>query len=440
MKSWQEFKIGDLCEVGRGSSPRPILDQKYFAGGDIPWIKIADATASGKYIYRTEEHVNEYGASFSRYLEPNSLIIAASGVSLGQIKFLGVKGCIHDGWLYASNYNDSLLKEYLYYYLKYYSKAFHKFSYGAAIQNINTEIFRNTKIKLPPLPIQQKIASILSAYDDLIENNKRRIQLLEEMAEEIYKEGFVRMRFPGYENAKFYDEAGQEVPHGTAGALPEGWEKVKAEKLYNINIGKTPPRKESHWFTSENQGIKWLSIKDINNSTVFAFNTSEEITFDGIKKFNVNVVPKNTVVLSFKLTVGKVIIVASDMATNEAIAHFNIKNYNKINREYTYCYLNNFKYEELGNTSSIGTAINSKIVKKMPIILPTSSLLSSFAKVILPILDELQILCQKNEILQQTRDLLLPRLISGKLSVAHLLKKEENDLIAAEPEAQYQKQ
>ena len=85
------YRLADLAEIGRGSSPRPITDQRYFENGDIPWIKIADATASGKYIYETKEHVNEYGASFSRKLKPESLIIAASG-TLGFPKFLGVEG------------------------------------------------------------------------------------------------------------------------------------------------------------------------------------------------------------------------------------------------------------------------------------------------------------------------------------------------------------
>ena len=111
--SWNEVHLAEVCEVGRGSSPRPINNQAYFEGGSIPWIKIADATASGKSIYETKEYVNEYGASFSRYLPIGALILATSGVSLGQVKFLGVKGCIHDGWLYIKNYKG-IDKEFLY--------------------------------------------------------------------------------------------------------------------------------------------------------------------------------------------------------------------------------------------------------------------------------------------------------------------------------------
>ena len=110
-------------------------------------------------------------------------------------------------------------------------------SFGATMGTLNQDIISKIEIPNIPLPTQQKIASILSAYDDLIENNKHRIQLLEEMAEEIYKEWFVRMRFPGFENTRFFNEAGEEVPHGTAGALPEGWEKVKLLDCLKFYIG-----------------------------------------------------------------------------------------------------------------------------------------------------------------------------------------------------------
>ena len=111
---WPIKRIGDLATVARGSSPRPIADQRYFEGGDIPWIKIADATKSGKYLYETKEHVNEFGASFSRKLPIDSLIVAASG-TLGYTQMLGVSGCVHDGWLYLTDFKG-VDKHYLYYF------------------------------------------------------------------------------------------------------------------------------------------------------------------------------------------------------------------------------------------------------------------------------------------------------------------------------------
>ncbi len=311
---------------------------------------------------------------------------------------------------------------------------------GVAQQHFNVGTAKRMKMKLPPLPLQQKIASILSAYDDLIENNKQRIKLLEEMAEEIYKEWFVRFRFPGYESTRFFDEKGKEVPHGTPGALPEGWEKTSAEKLFDINIGKTPPREESQWFTSGNNGVKWVSIRDIGHCNVFLSDTSEEITHEGISRFKMRLAKRDTIILSFKLTVGQLAILNEDVVTNEAIAHFNINASSGLNREYTYCYLKNFQFAELGNTSSIGNAVNSKIVKAMPFIYPQPSLLANFKDVVEPMFEQIRTLGMKNQVLKQTRDLLLPRLISGKLSVEHLVEQELEPMsLAAEPEPIYSK-
>ena len=225
MKKVLSVKLAEVTEIARGSSPRPIRDQAYFDGGEIPWIKIADATASSKFIYKTKQYVNDYGASFSRKLPSGSLIVAASG-TLGFAIFLGVEGCVHDGWLYFKYIDESKLdKFYLYFLLNTFTKSFNAMSYGAAIQNINTTILRETEIPLPALKTQKKIAAILSAYDDLIENNKCRIALLENMDEEIYRDWFVRFRFPGYQTAEF--EKG----------IPKEWEKKRFDDFCVLKRG-----------------------------------------------------------------------------------------------------------------------------------------------------------------------------------------------------------
>ena len=108
---------------------------------------------------------------------------------------------------------------------------------GAAVFGIRGSDLSNLHIHFPKISIQKKIASIISAYDDLIENNNQRIKLFEEMAEEIYKEWFVRFRFPGYKSTKFFNKEGKEVKHGTEGALPEGWEDGTIGSLYLVKSG-----------------------------------------------------------------------------------------------------------------------------------------------------------------------------------------------------------
>ena len=130
------------------------------------------------------------------------------------------------------------------------------------------------------------------------------------------------------------------------------------------------------------------------------------------------VLPVDTILVSFKLTVGRVAIVDTPCATNEAIAHFRYTQ--KCLREYAYLYLKNFEYKRLGNTSAIGNAINSKIVKGMPFVMPTESLLALFHEKARKIIDLVKVLQKQNALLAKERDLLLPRLMSGSIEVKHV--------------------
>jgi type I restriction enzyme S subunit len=181
---WEEIKIGDVCKIARGSSPRPINDQSFFVDGSIPWIKIADATASGKFLYETKEHVNEYGASFSRHLEKGSLIIATSG-TLGFCIFLGVKGCVHDGWLYIAEHKDSINLQYMFFVINSLTDYFNNMSYGAAIQNINTDILRETPMILPDKASLNKFQEVIIPIDEKVDNLSRQISKLRQMRDKL---------------------------------------------------------------------------------------------------------------------------------------------------------------------------------------------------------------------------------------------------------------
>lgn len=168
-EGWEVKKIGEVCKVARGSSPRPIIDQRYFENGNIPWVKIADATASGKFLFETKEYVNEFGASFSRQLKPGSLIIATSG-TLGFCIFLAIEACIHDGWLYTTEYKFSITPEFLFFVINDRTEYFNNLSYGAAIQNINTDILRNTPFLKPSKDLLEKFQRIIEPINEQQKN------------------------------------------------------------------------------------------------------------------------------------------------------------------------------------------------------------------------------------------------------------------------------
>ena len=282
-------------------------------------------------------------------------------------------------------------------------------AYGATVPHLKVSDMEHLKIPVPSIEIQNKIAKILSNYDDRIENNLKCIKLLEESTRLTYEEWFLRFRIDG-KKLEIDSETG----------LPFGWENKKAIELLNVKIGKTPPRGEAQWFTTDDKGVKWISIKDMKKSSTYVFNSSEKITSEGVTKYNMNLAKTGTVLLSFKLTVGEVRITTEDMVTNEAIAHMNIKKDSILFEEYIFLYLKSFNFDTLGSTSSIGTAINSQIVKAMPIIVPTKRTLEQFEKVAKLIFHEINNLQIQNQLLRESRDILLPRLMTGMIDVEEL--------------------
>ena len=306
-------------------------------------------------------------------------------------------------WL--KDFDDKLDAEYLYYWINSYEgqKKIDAIAKGTAQKAVPIALLKEIEIVIPENPIQKKVVVILKNYDQLIENNKKQIKLLEEAAQRLYKEWFIDLRFPGYENCKIVD------------GVPEGWSKDRADNFFKITIGKTPPRAEKQWFVDGSVGMPWLSISDMGNAGVYVFNTSEGLTSDAVQKYNMKVVPAGTVFVSFKLTVGRVAIAIKDMCTNEAIAHFCIEN-DKL-RAYTYCYLSNFEYDTLGNTSSISKAVNSKIIKAMPFVMPNDDTIEKFSNVVDPILNEIKVKQEICNELIEARDRLLPKLKSGEVEV-----------------------
>ena len=306
-------------------------------------------------------------------------------------------------WL--KDFDDKLDAEYLYYWINSYEgqKKIDAIAKGTAQKAVPIALLKEIEIVIPENPIQKKVVVILKNYDQLIENNKKQIKLLEEAAQRLYKEWFIDLRFPGYENCKIVD------------GVPEGWSKDRADNFFKITIGKTPPRAEKQWFVDGSVGMPWLSISDMGNAGVYVFNTSEGLTSDAVQKYNMKVVPAGTEFVSFKLTVGRVAIAIKDMCTNEAIAHFCIEN-DKL-RAYTYCYLSNFEYDTLGNTSSISKAVNSKIIKAMPFVMPNDDTIEKFSNVVDPILNEIKVKQEICNELIEARDRLLPKLMSGEVEV-----------------------
>ena len=263
----------------------------------------------------------------------------------------------------------------------------------------------NIMVSLPSQKAQKNIVSILSSLDRKIELNNKINADLEEMAQAIFKNWFVD--FEPFKDGKFVDSE--------LGMIPEGWKVGRADDFYQINIGKTPPRKEHKWFSTNPADKIWVSIANMGNSGIFISDSSEYLTKEAVDSHNIIMVPRNTILLSFKLTVGRVAIADKELTTNEAIARFILSDDKYM--EYLYLYLKKFDYNSLGSTSSIATAVNSKTIKGMQMLQPSDKVIDAFHIQVNPIFEKIRSLTKENSRLSLLRDTLLPRLMSGELEV-----------------------
>lgn len=257
---------------------------------------------------------------------------------------------------------------------------------------LNLSSLKEIVFPVPPLPEQTAIAEVLSSLDDKIDLLHRQNNTLEQMAETLFRQWFV-------------EEA------------EEGWENETLGNIFDIKIGRTPPRKEAQWFTENPKDVKWISIRDLGNSGVYITEVSEYLTKEAVEKFNIPTIAENTVVLSFKLTVGRVAITTEKMLSNEAIAHFNQRSNSKFYPEFLYLFLKSFNYESLGSTSSIAEAVNSQMIKGIELQVPDEVKLLDFKNIIQPLFQKIKSNTSLIQTLTRLRDSLLPRLMSGEVRV-----------------------
>ena len=405
---WKKYRLGDLaCSIQTGPFGSQLHQSDYSSNG-TPVIMpkdMMDGKISESSIARVaDDHVER----LKRHKVKSGDVVYSRRGDVGRCVLITDK---EDGWLCGTGClkveldDQKVLPSFLFYILQRKDSVgwVENHAVGSTMPNLNTGILSKLPVMLPTLKEQQCIVSILSACDKLIENNNKRIRILEKMAENLYTEWFVRFRFPGHENVPMEN------------GLPKGWRYIIVGERYNVTIGKTPPRKEFEWFVSNDVNAQnWLTISDMKG--MFVWDTAEQITRTALERFNMVIVPAKTILLSFKLTVGRVTIASVPLCTNEAIAHF--VNVPTIEHEYLYQQLRLFDYRKLGNTSAIGNAINSKIVKSMKLVLPTTDKLETFHKMVAPIFNKILSLTKQSSNLARQRDLLLPRLMSGKLSIS----------------------
>lgn len=252
------------------------------------------------------------------------------------------------------------------------------------------------------LPTQQRIADILSTYDDLIENNNKRIALLEKAAQELYKEWFVRFRFPGHETTRFVN------------GLPEGWTRKKISEFYNTCSGGTPSRSKPEYY--ENGVYPWVKTGEIKDSIII--DAEEYITENAIRNSSAKLLPAKSVVMAmYGVNIGMLAYFDQEMTCNQACCVFSDKR-KFSSRHYLFQYLLSIReYLLLIGFGAAQQNLSQDLIKRVKILMPTDGLVTAFEKKVDDYYESIRNLMMCNQNLTKQRDLLLPRLMSGKLEV-----------------------
>lgn len=458
MSEWTTSKLSDVIEIIGGGTPK--RSETSYWNGNIPWLSVGDFNNDFRFVSNTSEKISKLGLqnSSTKLLKAGQLILSARG-TVGCLAQLSIPMAFNQS-CYGLNGKENIIDNgFLYYFLKNNINELKQKTHGSVFDTITRNTFEQINISYPNIKTQQVIARTLGFFDNKITLNTQTNQTLEQIAQAIFKHWFIdfapvhakanalargetieqaelaamaclsgktveKITVLKTEDPTAYHQLQQtaaafpsEFVETEMGQVPKGWGYKRAEDLFKIGIGKTPPRKESQWFSSNSKNnVEWISIKDMGNSGTHILNSSEYLTQEAIKNFNIKKIPENTVLLSFKLTIGRVSITTKETTTNEAIAHFKIGK-SHLSTEFLYCYLKNFDFEQLGSTSSIATAVNSKTIKNMNILFPDIEVVNAFQKKISILFEKIKSNTKEISYLTSIRDELLPKLLNGEVEL-----------------------
>ena len=297
---------------------------------------------------------------------------------------------------------------YLYYYFRLPSSVAYIENHAlqSGVPHINLGILRKLEVVVPPLHVQQKVSAVLAAYDDLIANNQRRIALLESMAEEIYREWFVRMRFPSAGAADF--ERG----------LPKGWTEEPIHIAFKFYGGATPAKDNPRNWTDG--GVHWFTPTDITAASTPYLEASKEMCSDeGLQSCSATLFPAYSIMMTSRATIGAIGINCLPACTNQGFITCIPNEHYPLTYLYHWLKLAKPHFEMLSGGATFAE-LTKGTFKRIRILTPAKQVVADYEKLVRPMFDEVETLTKSNRRLRSTRDALLPRLISGKLRVDHL--------------------
>lgn len=403
MSNWKRVSIDEVCDIRRGSSPRPIV--QYLSDEGMPWIKISDATDSlGRYINKTEQFIKHEGVSRSVLVKPGDLILSNSGTA-GLPKFVGIEACIHDGWQMLSNFRN-VTSEFMYYQLLYIRPRLLHLGYDSSMKNLTLDMVRNFMIELPPLKEQDSITDILLSFDNKMEVNNKISQELEIITQSLYKHWFVDYEFPD-DNDEPYKSSGGEMVETEEGYLPIGWKTILLDEHLNFLRGIEPGSKNyQDEETSEN--IPFYRVGDMIDNV-------------GVKYIDLDLAKDRTfeeknVLVSFDGAIGRI------MTGNKGAYSTGMRKvYSKkgiFTDDYIYVLFQSPNIQNTIEQYANGTTIlhASSSIKHLKTVY-NKEIVEKFNKIIEPMINKIRAIKKENDELAEIRDLMIQKLMSGEIRI-----------------------
>jgi type I restriction enzyme S subunit len=409
MAAWQQTRLGNISQIYSGFAFRSQdLGEK-----GIPVVKIANIQnkrvspecADHLPVELCTEKLNRY------FLQPDDTLIAMTGAgSVGKVgKMPRAEGRFLVNQRVGIVRPDSSLCDpaFVYFALSqdFYETKLYGLGLGAGQPNVSAKQIGELEIPFPPLAVQQRIAGILSAYDELMENSQRRIRLLEAMARALYREWFVHFRFPGHEK--------HPRVASSLGDIPQGWEMKSIQQFGAVITGKTPSKANTDFYGND---VPFVKTPDMHGN-MFILGTSDCLSTAGAESQANKTIPAGSICVSCIGTIGVVSITTENCQTNQQIN--SVVLVKTASREFLFLRLQDAKrtLENLGANGATMGNVNKGKFEAMEIVCPPDDLLARYHRLVEPMFSEILSLFRQIQNLRRTRDVLLPRLLSGQVAL-----------------------
>ena len=401
--SVRELTLDKLGTVSRGRSRHRPRDADFLYGGPYPLVQTGNVKRSGLYLRDYEQTYSEAGLAQSKLWPVGTLCITIAA-NIAETSILDIEACFPDsviGFVADQEKADTRFVKYLF--DAVLKVQFQSFTQGAAQDNLSQAKLLSIRFPVPELAVQRRIADTLSAYDDLIENNRRRIALLEEAARLLYREWFVHFRFPGHEHVKITD------------GLPEGWDRRYLGDVVTTQYGHTASASE------EKEGPKFVRGTDINKRSFIDWSSVPYCPEQGLDFDKYALVPGDILVIRMA-DPGKVALVEEPVRAVFAsyLVRLKIKNPREIPPTVLFMTLMDERYQGFVGASSGGAtrkSASAKLLTDFHFVLPPKNLLQLFVEQVMPLRGMIRNLVDQSASSAQARELLLPRLMNGEIAV-----------------------